>query len=101
MAGCWALWWGYRPPWVRGGQSRTGRCHDVAAAEPSALPVSRPSDLSEQAVARVAEPGHDVAPVIQPLVDRGGHDPDPLVGIFRGEGLLDVPQAFGRGEQAD
>src|SRR5580692_2395514 len=107
-----------------------GQCRFVTAAEPGALPatVGRPgtfrlslvhpldgmdgsdgfrsapqaarSDLAEQAVARVAEPGHDVTPVIEPFVHGRGHYSHPrglagFVGTVRGEGLLDMPQAFG------
>src|ERR1700722_10195223 len=49
----------------------------------------------EHPVAGVAEAGHDVAVVVQPLVDGGG--PDRNVRML----LLKMRDAFGGGEQAD
>src|SRR6185436_959951 len=50
---------------------------------------------TEQAVPGVAEPGHDVALLVEPLVDARGVDRD--VGVLG----VEHPDALGAGEQAD
>src|SRR6185312_10979320 len=58
-------------------------------------PAGAGSTGAVEAVAGVAEAGHDVALLVQPAVDRGGHDPH--VGML-GPDVLD---AFGRRDEAD
>lgn len=57
-------------------------------------------DLTEQAVAGVAEPGHDESPFVQPLVQRGGDHPqrDPDRGR---EGGFQPGDPLRGGQQAD
>ena len=50
---------------------------------------------AEQAVAGVAEAGHDVALLVEALVDRGGEDRHVRVDAVQ------LRDALGRGEQAD
>ena len=54
-------------------------------------------NLAEETVTRVAEPGHDVPLVVEPVVDRAGDHPH----VVAREGLVDPGQPLGRGEQAD
>ena len=52
-----------------------------------------------QPVARVAEARHDVALVVELLVERGGHDGDRDVEVA--ERLLQVVDTLGRGQEAE
>src|SRR3546814_1154500 len=65
--------------------------HAALPSSPTACRLLRPED----AVAGVAQAGHDVALVVQLLVDRGGEDGD--VGV----GAAQLGDALRGGDQAD
>ena len=76
----------------------------AAAAPPmrgaaAAVEVSEPGSAGDavEPVAGVAQAGHDVGLLVQPLVDGGQHDGD--VGLR--QLILAGLQPFGRGKQAD
>jgi len=52
-----------------------------------------------EAIARVAEPGDDVAALVEALIDRGGHDRDR--DVQAGELGIDRGDSLWRREQAD